>query len=266
MADHHSELSDQKATLRRRESGETGPGAADAGGAHSFLRLQSQVGNAYIARLLAQRAEEEDELQASHDLSQRAQEEDELQAKHERVGVEGGAVGPDTASRIESMRGGGSSLDDGTRTSMESAFGTSFSDVRVHTDGESDALNRRLTARAFTTGSDIFLRRDASPSDSRLLAHELTHVVQQRSMGGSAGGMRVGAAGDNHERHADAVADAVTTAPAQTPSASMAQRAEAEDDELQASHDLTQRAEEEDELQASHDLTQREAPDEEEPA
>jgi hypothetical protein len=265
MADHHSELSDQKATLRRRESGETGPGAADAGGAHSFLRLQSQVGNAHIARLLAQRAEEEDELQASHDLSQRAQEEDELQAKHERVGVEGGAVGPDTASRIESMRGGGSSLDDGTRTSMESAFGTSFSDVRVHTDGESDALNRRLTARAFTTGSDIFLRRDASPSDSRLLAHELTHVVQQRSMGGSAGGMRVGAAGDNHERHADAVADAVTTAPAQTPSASMAQRAEAED-ELQASHDLTQRAEEEDELQASHDLTQREAPDEEEPA
>jgi hypothetical protein len=271
MPDHHTDLSDQKVAARRRQSSDTGPTAADGSAAQSFLRLQSQVGNAHIARLLAQRAgEEEEELQATHDLTQRAEaEEEEVQAKHETVGVEGGPVGPDTAGRIESMRGGGSSLDTGTRTSMESAFGTNFSDVRVHADGESDALNRRLTARAFTTGSDIFLRRDASPSDTRLLAHELTHVVQQRSMSGGAGGMRVGAAGDNHERHADAVADALTAAPSQAPAPQMAQRAEAEDEEVQAQHDdaVAQRAGEEDEeVQAAHDLTQHEGAEEEEPA
>src|SRR6266566_1043569 len=136
MPDHHTDLSDQKVAARRRQSSDTGPAPADASAAHSFLRLQSQVGNAHIARLLAQRAGEEDE---------------EVQAKHETVGVEGGPVGPDTAGRIASMRGGGSALDAGTRTSMESAFGTSFGDVRVHSNDESDALNRRLTARAFTT-------------------------------------------------------------------------------------------------------------------
>jgi uncharacterized membrane protein YdbT with pleckstrin-like domain len=126
------------------------------------------------------------------------------------------------------------------RSNMESGFGTSFADVRVHQDAESDVLARRLTAHAFTTGSDIFLRSDASAADNRLIAHELTHVVQQRSMGG-ASGMSVGAAGDAHEHQADATADAVL------------QRAAAEDeDEVQASHDasLQREAAEDDELQS----------------
>src|SRR6185436_15691813 len=126
-------------------------------------------------------------------------------------------------------------------------------DVRVHADHESDTLNRRLTARAFTTGNDIFLRGDASPSDSKLMAHELSHVVQQRTMTGGGGGMHVGAADDSHEHHADSVAK--TLSAGQGPAA-LAQRA-GEEDEVQASHDLAQRAGEEDELQASHDLAQR---------
>jgi Domain of unknown function (DUF4157) len=249
MSEHHSELGEQKAAARRRQSNDGGPGPTDANPGHPLLRLQSQVGNAHVARLLAQRAAEEEDVQA----------------KHEVVGTEGGPVGPDTASRIQGLRGGGSALDHGMRTSMETAFGTSFSDVRVHTGGEADTLNRRLTARAFTTGSDIFLRRDASPNDARLLAHELTHVVQQRTLGGAGGGMRVGAAGDGQERHADAVAEAVTAAPSQAPAGPTAQRAEAEDEEVQASHDLAQRAgEEEEEVQASHDLAQRAGEEEEE--
>jgi Domain of unknown function (DUF4157) len=257
MADHHVLESSDKAALRRRVSASNEkPGEA----VHPLLRLQGQVGNAHIARLLAQRAgpeedelqashdlaqragPEEDELQASHDLAQRAgPEEDELQAKHdESVGVEGGPVGPETASQIDSMRGGGAGLEEGTRTSMEGAFGADFSDVRVHVGREADTLNRRLTARAFTTGNDIFLRGDANPSDSRLMAHELTHVVQQRSMSGG-GGMHVGAAGDSHEQHADSVADTMSRAAAvPTAAAPTAQRA-GEEDELQALHDLAQR-------------------------
>ena len=130
------------------------------------------------------------------------------------------------------MRGGGAPLEDGTRASMEASFRTSFDDVRVHADPQSDTLNRRLTARAFTTGSDIFLRGDASPSDSRLMAHELSHVVQQRSMSGG-GAMRVGAADDSHEQHADSVANAVSAA-----GPSLAQR-EGEERTAQR-HDLAQ--------------------------
>jgi hypothetical protein len=66
---------------------------------------------------------------------------------------------------------------------MERAFGADFTGVRAHTGAEADMLNRSLGARAFTAGQDIFFRRGsydpASRSGRRLLAHELSHVVQQ---------------------------------------------------------------------------------------
>jgi len=282
MTGYQIESGEHQCALKRKAEG--GPQADSASPVHPLLTLQSQIGNAQVARLLAQRAEEDEPVQGKHDRSvQRAAEEDEVaakhdpsvqradddqaQAQHENVGIEGGPVGPDTAQRISSARGGGSTLDSGTRASMESGFGTSFQDVRVHHDAESDVLNRRLTSHAFTTGSDIFLRDDASPSDSRLMAHELTHVVQQRSMGGG-GGMSVGAAGDPHESHADAMADSVlsnSAAPAQAAPAA-AQRAAAEEDEVAAKHDLSvQRAGEEDEVAAKHDVSVQRAEEEEEP-
>jgi hypothetical protein len=71
----------------------------------------------------------------------------------------------------------------GVQGKMEHAFGVDFSTVRVHADGTSDSLNRSLGARAFTTQSDIFFRsgeyHPESASGQELLAHELTHVVQQ---------------------------------------------------------------------------------------
>jgi hypothetical protein len=169
-----------------------------------------------------QRAEEEEELQAKHDPSlQRAgEEEEELQAKHDttpQVGLEGGPVGADIEGRINGMRGGGSSVPDGIRTQMEQATGTDLSGVRVHQDRESDTLNRQLTAKAFTTGNDIFLRSDASSGDSRLMGHELAHVVQQSSGRTAAGGngMSAGAANDPLEHEADQLADAVLAGQAQ---------------------------------------------------
>jgi hypothetical protein len=57
--------------------------------------------------------------------------------------------------------------------------------VRVHTDAQSDSLNKSIQAKAFTTGSDIFFSKGAydpgSQSGQELLGHELTHVVQQGS-------------------------------------------------------------------------------------
>ncbi|MEH2313517.1 MAG: DUF4157 domain-containing protein [Nostoc sp.] len=134
--------------------------------------------------------EEEEELQMkSLDNStlqrQSAPEEEELQMKpmvQRRAGV-GMAAAPDIEASINQARGGGQAMADNIRHPMEVAFGTDFSGVKVHTDGKSDQLNRSIQARAFTTGQDVFFRQGEYNPGSRggqeLLAHELTHVVQQ---------------------------------------------------------------------------------------
>lgn len=97
------------------------------------------------------------------------------------ISAAGGAIDPATERAISAS--GGTALDPMARSSMESAFGADFSAVRIHTGSKADNLNERLGARAFTTGSDVFVRSgDYSPQTAegqRLLAHELTHVVQQ---------------------------------------------------------------------------------------
>lgn len=128
------------------------------------------------------------------------------------VGLAGGPVSAGLAQRIESARGGGTGLDAGTRTNMESAFGQSFGDVRVHADGEAHALNQSVSAMAFTTGNDIFFQQGTyqpgSSDGNQLLAHELTHVVQQGGMS-SSGPLTVGAAGDSYEQEADAMSGTI---------------------------------------------------------
>ncbi|MGB5635306.1 MAG: DUF4157 domain-containing protein, partial [Waterburya sp.] len=84
---------------------------------------------------------------------------------------------------IQGVRGQGQPLGDEVREPMEQAFGSDFSGVRVHANAQSDQLNKSIQARAFTTGQDIFFRQGEYQLGSRggqeLLAHELTHVVQQ---------------------------------------------------------------------------------------
>lgn len=86
---------------------------------------------------------------------------------------------------IQRSQGKGQELAPTVREPMEDAFGFDFGRVRIHADTEGDRLSRSLEARAFTTGEDIFFRQGAyapdSPSGKKLLAHELTHVVQQSS-------------------------------------------------------------------------------------
>ena len=76
-------------------------------------------------------------------------------------------------------------MPDRTRSKMESAFGADFSSVRIHEGPAARRLNEQLSARAFTVGSDVFFRRPMPSPDTsdgaRLLAHELTHAMQQRA-------------------------------------------------------------------------------------
>jgi hypothetical protein len=191
--------------IRRRLADHSRP--VDSATSHPLVSLQRQVGNATIARTLAQRegAPEEDEILAKHDsdISRSA-----TASVMPEVGMDGGQISDALSNRIQAQRGGGSSLDPGTQKSMESAFGDSFDDVRIHTGSEADSLNRSVSAKAFTTGTDIFFSENASPHDHNLLAHELTHVVQQREMSPSSGPMSVG---DSHEQAADSAASAVTS-------------------------------------------------------
>ena len=121
-----------------------------------------------------------------------------------------GRAHPDVEATIAQSRGSGGSLDAGTRERMGPALGDSLGDVRVHTDDTADALARSVSARAFTTGSDLyFAKGEYSPGSSggdRLLAHELSHVVQQRGAPTS-GPLQVSEPGEPLEVDADQAAN-----------------------------------------------------------
>jgi hypothetical protein len=172
-------------------------------------------------------------------------------------------------------KGGGTSLDDGVRKKMESSLGHDFSDVKVHTGSSAANAAKSVQAQAFTVGNELVFNdgkyNPSSPEGQRTIAHELTHVVQQRS--GSVpgesreGGIKVSDPGDWAEKQAEATADAVMSggdshaghdhAPA-TAGAGVQRESE---EPLQALHDpAIQREAEEEELSTLRDETiQREA-------
>jgi len=150
----------------------------------TLLRLQRQYGNRFVQRVV--------------ELS--------------RSGDGPADVAPEVEQTIQQARGGGQGLDSNVRAQMEPAFKADFGGVRVHTDGQADNLNRSLSARAFATGQDIFFKQGeynpGSSSGRELLAHELTHVVQQHGDAVQTK-LTVGAPGDRYEQEADSVARAV---------------------------------------------------------
>ncbi len=95
-----------------------------------------------------------------------------------------GSTSPSFESKLNSSKGGGQKLPDDTRGFMESRFGADFSGVRVHTDNNAIQMNQAVGARAFTHGNDIHFNHGKynpnSSSGRHLLAHELTHVLQQK--------------------------------------------------------------------------------------
>lgn len=90
-----------------------------------------------------------------------------------------------TEERINSLRGNGEPLPEATKNEMQQQLQADFSAVRIHNSGEAAALAAGINARAFTVGNDIFFAAGEYAPDSaegrKLLAHELTHVVQQQS-------------------------------------------------------------------------------------
>ncbi len=138
--------------------------------------------------------EDEDQLQMKPEIStlqrQESMEEEseELQMKsilQRRENLNDEEAPSDLESSIQNARGSGQPLDSTLQAKMGQTMGADFSGVKVHTDAQSDQLNKSIQAKAFTTGKDVFFRQGAyNPSSSEgqeLIAHELTHVVQQDS-------------------------------------------------------------------------------------
>jgi hypothetical protein len=152
-----------------------------------MLELQRIQGNRYVERLLGGR-------------------------KVQRCGRPGCPChAASTIQQVVQRKSAGSPLPAPVRSAMESSLGADFGGVRVHADGQAASLADRLGARAFTTGQDVFFAageyQPASPLGQGLLAHELTHVVQQRVGQAPAGILDTPV--DPYEREADAVAQAI---------------------------------------------------------
>src|SRR5262245_16560576 len=117
----------------------------------------------------------------------------------------------------EVLNSPGQPLDAGTRSFMEPRFGRDFSQVRVHTDARAAKSARAVNALAYTVGRDVVfdagIYEPLTTSGQKVLAHELTHVIQQtrNNITGLNNSLRGGAAGDVHEREAEAQADKVVS-------------------------------------------------------
>jgi hypothetical protein len=121
-----------------------------------------------------------------------------------------GRAHPDVETAIARTRGGGSALDARVRERNGPALGDRLDDVRVHTDADAAALARSVSARAFTTGTDVYFGsgeyRPGSIEGDRLLSHELAHVAQQRGAA-TTGPLVVSQPGDPFEVEADAAVE-----------------------------------------------------------
>jgi hypothetical protein len=233
MSNRKYSAEEKKTRVKKPVTDERAKDRPNGEAASPLADLQQKVGNRAVQRLLAQRDGE-------------------------------GAMELDgeTVERINQERSGGQPLDAVMERQASEAIGQDFSDVRVHDSPEANELNQQIGAKAFTTGRDIFFGEGSyqphTNEGQELIAHELTHVVQQGSgKVSSAGGegMAVNPPGDAFEQEADDVAKTVT-APGGEP---MVQRQEElPEEELQA-QSLQRHALEEEEVQ-----TQLEEEEEEE--
>jgi len=90
------------------------------------------------------------------------------------------------AKELKSSKGGGSALPEGVRDEMEKGFGADLSNVRIHTDKKAESMNKNLNAQAFAHENDIYFNSNKFDPNSKegkhLLAHEITHTLQQQGV------------------------------------------------------------------------------------
>jgi Domain of unknown function (DUF4157)/Putative peptidoglycan binding domain len=123
-------------------------------------------------------------MQGEEELQRKAEEEEVSEISMKSFGDAGAGDAPETLeSRLSATKGAGSSLPDNTRSFMEQSIGADFSGVKIHNDSSAVQMSKDINAQAFTHGADIYFNsgkyNPSSTEGQHLLAHELTHVVQQ---------------------------------------------------------------------------------------
>lgn len=186
----------EKADERRKAiQRAAGPASRRSGAAAQLLALQSSVGNAAVVQLMREAGDPW--LAGQHQHGAGCGHEGQHEVQRSSV--------PDV------LRGSGRPLDSTTRDDMQTKMGADFSDVRVHDDAAARASAAEIGARAYTSGNHIVL--GAGGADKHTLAHELTHVIQQRQgpVAGTAdgSGLKVSDPSDRFERQAEANASRV---------------------------------------------------------
>ncbi|WP_328834913.1 DUF4157 domain-containing protein [Streptomyces europaeiscabiei] len=170
---------------------------------HDLLGLQAAAGNAAVVQMLRG---------AGHPWA-REQHEHGAGCGHQEIATSPAPVQRSAVHDV--LRSAGKPLDEPVRQEMETRLGADFSDVRVHDDNAARASATEVGARAYTSGSHVVI--GAGGGDKHTLAHELTHVIQQRQ-GPVAGtdmgnGLRISDASDKFERAAEVNAQRVMQAP-----------------------------------------------------
>ncbi|MFE9118534.1 DUF4157 domain-containing protein [Streptomyces sp. NPDC007172] len=194
----NEQRTDDKQPARAAAAKDPAPGGGIPAG---LLALQGTAGNAAVVQML--RA-------SGHRLTPPEEHQHGAGCGHqEQPAVQRSAV-------HDVLRTGGSPLDDSTRTDMEGRLGADFSDVRIHNDAAAKASAAEVGARAYTSGSHVVIGDGGG--DRHTLAHELTHVIQQRQ-GPVAGtdngsGLKVSDPSDRFEREAESNAARALAGPA----------------------------------------------------
>jgi hypothetical protein len=168
----------------------------------------------------------------------------------------------------------GEPLEPAVAADMSARLGADLGDVRIHRDAAASESARAVNANAYTVGSDIVFRSGqydpSGPAGQRTLAHELTHVVQQRqgSVDGTdvGGGLALSHPSDRFEREASAAAERLTASAASVPTPSPVTAARTLDEDATAQRAVEDMADEEqpEEDEGAGLIGQRQAEDEEE--
>src|SRR6266508_239241 len=145
-----------------------------------------------VSRLQRKCAQCEEEQIQRQPMDEKMEEEEESTLQTKEAAGQTPQITPAAQARISGLQGGGAPLPASVRNFFEPRFGHDFSQVRIHTYGAAAESAREVNAMAYTMGRDIVFGQGHyapdAPDGRRLLAHELTHTLQQSAAGGGYAG------------------------------------------------------------------------------
>lgn len=171
---HDCEKEDKQKVQRKGEDDDEGKVQTKPAG--SFLQMKcADCANEEKEKVQRKESEDDDKVQRKE-----SEDDDKVQAKSDKPTPPAGAS---FSKQLSASKSGGSAMDAGTQSFMQSRMGADFSNVKIHTDAEAADMNQQIGAQAFTHRNHVYFNSNkyqpGSAGGKKLLAHELTHTIQQ---------------------------------------------------------------------------------------